>query len=115
MTNTYPAWAEHNADAADVEAARTYLYRGINYESIVRMSGHKLKVHVHIDFYDFQSDATVSRWDGERWQTVVARHGVEVPQYFRNREERVPSDTSTVEDFDVYEHNLLCQAAIVLF
>jgi hypothetical protein len=45
---------------------------------------HKIRVTVHVDFYEHQSYGTVERWDGSRWEPMVRVNGESLTQHSRD-------------------------------
>lgn len=48
--------------------------QSLDYRAIWMLGEHKLCVRRKRDAYDFQSSATVDRWDGEKWHRVDSIH-----------------------------------------
>ena len=40
------------------------------YEELLEVAGHRLRVRIDSDAYDFQSSAVCERWDGNAWREV---------------------------------------------
>lgn len=40
------------------------------YEELLEVGGHRLRVRIDCDSYDFQSSAVCERWDGNAWREV---------------------------------------------
>lgn len=40
------------------------------YEELLEIAGHRLRVRIDSDAYDFQSSAVCERWDGNAWREV---------------------------------------------
>lgn len=40
------------------------------YEELIELAGHRLRIHINSDAYDSQSSAVCKRWDGNAWREV---------------------------------------------
>jgi len=48
--------------------------QSINFTEVIEFDGHKLRISIKSDSYNFQSYARISRWNGEEWKQVHFIH-----------------------------------------